>query len=741
MTTAAPGTARRIVSAADLSVFSDPRSVAVVGASADPAKWGYWLARGALRGRHRRTVHLVNARGAEIDGVRAHRSLGELPDAPELVVLCTPALHVPAVVDEALALGVTGFLGITAGIDAAHDEPGLERRLADRIRAAGARLVGPNCLGLYDAASELELAWGSFHPGELGIVSQSGQLGLEIAGLAHHAGLGVARFLSLGNQVDVTAVEALRDLVDHPATKAVVLYLESFVSGRELLSAMGQLHRAGKPVVVLTVGASEASRSAARSHTGALTAATDVVAAACRAAGAVLVDTPAEAVNLAHLLLGSPLPTGRRIAVVSDSGGQGAVAADTLAREGMTVPPLEPATSHALAGILPTAAAVANPVDLAGAGEQDLDSYSRVVDLLLRSGEVDGVVLSGYFGTYGSDTPELQGRELEVIDKLAGSVREHGRPVVVHSMTHDSLSVQTLRANAVPTLLTIDAVARSLSLAARLQEDGTRVSTTAGVDAGAAGAAAASDVAGGPAPAPTALTYAEARGLLAGSGVAFPPARSVGSLDELRAAAAGLRAPYVLKAGWLEHKTEVGGIAVGLPDGEAAAAAYGELVDRLGSGPDGPGAAGSYVLEELDTRRHTVEIIVGCRNDPSFGPVVIVGAGGVEAELHHDLQLALAPVTHDAARHLLSRLRAHRLLTGWRGRPATDLDALADLVVTMSTFLIDHPEVVECELNPVRVGPTGVLAVDALVLAAPHAPREVDRLAPEDPTEPTGVLR
>jgi acyl-CoA synthetase (NDP forming) len=391
--------------------------------------------------------------------------------------------------------------------------------------------------------------------------------------------------------------------------------------------------------------------------------------------------------------------------------------------------------------MLPAAAAVANPVDLAGAGEQDLDSYSRVVDLLLGSGEVDGVVLSGYFGTYGSDTPELQDRELEVIDKLAGSVREHRRPVVVHTMTHDSLSAQTLRANAVPALLTIDAVARSLSLAARLQEAGTRPELVVDVLPAADGP--------GEVAATTALTYADARALLTGAGVAFPPARSVGSLEEVWAAGETLRAPYVLKAGWFEHKTEVGGIAVGLPDVSAAATAYAEMVARLGPGPSGPGEPGSFVLEELDPRPHAVEVIVGCRRDPSFGPVVLVGAGGVEAELHRDLQVSLAPVTHDDALGMLGRLRARALLTGWRGRPATDLDALADLVVTMSLLLVEHPEVVECELNPVRVAPDGALAVDALVLtsAAAHAPgdqpRRPDRPgrpASEHLTDLTGVL-
>ena len=304
-----------------LNVFSDPRSVAVVGASADPAKWGYWLARGALRGAGRRRVHLVNAKGASIEGAASVRSLDELAahgEAPELVVLCAPAASVPAVIDQALAMGTKGFLGITAGIDAAHGEPGLERRLAERIRSAGARIVGPNCLGLYDAATDLELAWGTFAPGHLAVVSQSGQLGLELAGLAAHEGLGVSRFVSVGNQVDVTAAELLDDLVDHEQTRAVVLYLESFADARGLVATMARLRQAGKPVVVLTVGASEASRAAAQSHTGALTAATDVVRAACRAAGASLVETPAQAVELAHLLLGGPLPSGRRVAIVSD---------------------------------------------------------------------------------------------------------------------------------------------------------------------------------------------------------------------------------------------------------------------------------------------------------------------------------------------------------------------------------------------------------------------------------------
>ncbi len=678
----------------DLRVFTDPASVAVVGASADPAKWGHWLARGALRGSARRDVYLVNAGRALIEGTRSVASIDELPQTPELVVLCAPAASIPAVVDAALARGTRGFLGITAGLDAALGDDGAERRMAERIRAAGARLIGPNCLGLYDAAHDLELAWGAFTPGHLAVISQSGQLGLEIAGLAAHAGLGISRFVSVGNQVDVTAVDLLHDLVEDDATRAVVLYLEDFTEGRTLVAAMARLRHAGKPVVVLTVGASEASRMAARSHTGSLTSSTEVVAAACRAAGAVLVETPAQAVDLAHLLLGSPLPRGRRVAVVSDSGGQGALATDTLSRLGLVVPRLSATTSATLAALLPAAAAVANPIDLAGGGEQDLGTYHHVVDTLLASGEVDSVVLTGYFGCYGSDTPSLEQRELEVVETLADGVARYDRPVLVHSMSHDSQVVQSLRARAVPALHTIDAVARSLAHAAQLWEG--RAPRAPVVPAGQ-----------GP-EAGTAVDYLAGRATLAALGVGYPAALPVDSPGELPAVLARLRAPYALKASWLEHRTEARGVVLGLGDLAAAVAALDEMWGRLGPG--------RYVVEEMDTRPDTVELIVGTRRDRSFGPMVLVGAGGVTAELHRDTEVALAPVSEDEAEQMLLSLRSAPLLAGWRGRPATDVRAAARVVAAVSRLLCEQHDIVEAEINPLRVGPDGAVALDTLVL-------------------------
>src|SRR5690606_18081471 len=215
-------------------------------------------------------------------------SVRDVPGELDLVVLCVPAAGVPQVVREALDKGPRGFLGITAGLDRAL-HPGAERELARAIRRRGARIVGPHCLGIYDAATDPQLAWGEFTPGPLGIVSQSGQLGSELANLAAESGLGVSRFVSVGNQVDVTAEEALADLAEHEQTRVVALYVESFIDGRRMIRTLRRLRDAGKHTIVLTVGASEAGRAAARSHTGAMTSALDVVDAACRAAGAIRV--------------------------------------------------------------------------------------------------------------------------------------------------------------------------------------------------------------------------------------------------------------------------------------------------------------------------------------------------------------------------------------------------------------------------------------------------------------------
>jgi acyl-CoA synthetase (NDP forming) len=660
-----------------LGVFHDPASVAVVGASDNRSKWGYWLAAGALSGARRRRVELINRRGGTVCGQPCAARLSDLDEVPQLVALCVPAAHVPDVVAEGLSLGVKGFLGITAGVP---DEP----RLAGTIRAGGARLVGANSLGIVDTATDLRLAWGSFTPGPLAIVSQSGQVGSELALLGARHGLGISRFVSLGNASDVTATELLVDLADHESTKVVAVYLENFANGPALVNALRAL---GKPTLLLTVGGSAASTRLARTHTGSLTSPLEVVDAACRAAGVARVRTPAELIDVARAVLATSPPRGGRVAIIGDSGGQCGIAADVAHTHGLRVPHFSQDIGVALE-------ARHNPVDLAGAGEQDLANYALVTEAVLRSDDVDAAVLTGYFGRYGLDIPAIAEREVAVAQRI-GEIAAQGKPVLAHSMGPDSPAADALWAAGVPTYDRIEPALhalRGLTALGRPTEPPLPHQTR-----------------------PIGVLpdgYWETRQVLVD--VAFPRGlvvRRREDLDQVRK----LTAPYVLKAGWLEHKSEAGGVRTGLSTANELRDAYDKMSDRLGPG--------EYVVEEQDIRPDTVEILVGARQDPDFGPLVVVGAGGTETELHHDVAVELAPVSPATAREMLGRLRCAMLLHGWRGRPPVDIDGLADLVHRVSLLVAASPLVGELELNPVRVGPDGPLAVDALIVPTTRQPQ------------------
>jgi acyl-CoA synthetase (NDP forming) len=613
--------------------------------------------------------------------------ISDLPEVPELVALCVPAAHVDTVVDEALERGVRGFLGITAGIadDAA---------LARKITAGGARLIGTNSLGIYDATTDLQLMWGSLTPGPMAIISQSGQLGSELAAIGRSHGFGVSRFVSVGNQSDVAAMELLAELGTHDATGVIALYLESFAGGEALFETLAMLRSVGKPTVLLTVGASTASSRLARTHTGSLTSAVDVVDAACRAAGVVRVNTPGEVIDVARSLLAAPTARGRRVGVIGDSGGQCGVAADVAAAAGLTVPQFSASLAGDLAQQLPAGAACTNPVDLAGAGERDLQNYARFVEQVIAAGAVDAVVMTGYFGCYGQDIPALAATEVAVAERLGAVVNATGVPVFVHTMAPESATAQALWGNGVPAFGRIES---AMAVAAHLATAQPRpipappcvVARTAPVEPG----------------------YWAARELLSHVGVAFPRAALVHTAADLAEAMRTLQTPVVLKAGWLEHKSEQGGVATDLATPAQVAAVFDEMHARLGEG--------DYVLEEQDVRPDAVEVLVSARRDPQLGPVVVVGAGGTNTEIHRDIRLECAPVSRDTAATMLHSLRSAPLLHGWRGRAAVDLDKLAGLVVTVSELIAQRRDIAEIELNPVRATASGPLAVDALVTTHP----------------------
>jgi acyl-CoA synthetase (NDP forming) len=676
----------------DLTPLFEPRTLAIVGVSADPGKWGYWFARDAALGAHRRRVYLVGRNGGEVHGMPVHRSLSELPEAPELVVLSVPADGLEQAVDDSLAAGARALVAIAAGFAELGEEGAArERALAARVRAAGAALVGPNCLGLFDGAAELQLASTPLPAGPIAFVSQSGNILLEVGLLLEDAGLGFSRAVSIGNQADVGATELVVALGDHDGTRVLGVYCEDFRGGREFVEAA---RTAGKPVVLLTVGRTAAGKRAARSHTGALTSDRDAVEAACRAGGIHLVDTPRALVDTAQALLAPHRPRGRRVAVIGDGGGYGAIASDLLGTRGIELPVLSGRTQAALRAELPPTAPTLNPVDLAGAGEQDVTSFARSTRALLRADDVDAVLFTAYFGGYSTLSDEMRDREVAVAELLADAVAESGKPLVVHTMYSSSPAADRLRAAGVPVYRVIESAVDAL---AALVADGEPPPPQLPLLPAPAAPLSDGD-------------YASARAALAEAGIAFGAARTVGSRTEALAAAGELGYPVVLKTLGVLHKSDVGGVALGLRDERELTAAFEDITDRL--------APEAFSVEAAEDVTAGVELLVGARRDPRFGPLVAVAAGGVHAEVFRDAAVALAPVDEAAAEELVRSLASAPLLTGARGRPPLDVAAAAGAAAALSRFAAAHPEVAEVEVNPLLVRREGAVGLDARIVLA-----------------------
>ena len=679
------------LSARPIRVLFDPASVAVVGASEDTRKWGNWLAQGALRGESHRPAYLVNHRAGEtMLGRRAYRSLDELPDTPDLVVIAVPAAAVDATVTSALAAGARAIVIISASADQA------DAVLAERVRAAGAVMLGPNCLGVLDAGRRLELVPNPLPAGPIGLISQSGNLALELGLLAAPEGLGFSRFASLGNQADLGATDLIAEFAAHEATRLIALYVEDFRDGRAFARAAAAAVRAGKPVVALAIDRAGAGARAVRSHTGALASDGAAIDAAFAAAGIERVRTPRELIDTAQALLRSPAARGRRVAVLADGGGHGSIAAAVAARAGLEVPELSEAVAGPLRDALPAAAGVSNPIDLAGGAEQDVHAFDRIALHLLSCDEVDSLFITGYFGGYAEYSAETAADELHTAELIGAAARRTGRPIVTHTMYPRGAAAQQLRGAGVPVYESVEQAAAALALLAG------RGAWRPGV------------IPELPAPAPPAQGdgYLSARALLAGAGIRFVAHHEVTGAEEAVAAALQLGYPVVLKAlGVATHKSDAGGVVLNIASESALRAAYAGIQAAL--------EPARCTVERMAPLSDGIELLVGARWDPRFGPVALAGSGGLYAEILRDTAVGLAPVNEADAEAMLRSLRIAPLLTGARGRPPFNIAAAAGALTALSRVAAAHPELAELEINPLLVTRTEAIALDARFIRAP----------------------
>jgi len=692
----------------DLRCLFEPTSVAVVGASEDPRKWGNWLARNALLGAHRREVMLVNRRGGHLLEHRAYRSLAELPTPPELVVLAVPAAAFDQAVDQALAAGARAILAVTAGLG--ETGPGgarVEEAVVERVRRAGAVLLGPNCLGVMDSSAELHLVSNPMPSGSIGLISQSGNLALEVAAKAAAAGLGFNRFASIGNQADLDVADLVEDFARAPGVEAIALYCEDFRRGRRFLEAALFAAETGTPVAMIALAGGGAAARAARSHTGAIVSGSVSVTAACRAAGIEQVSTPRELVDLLQGLLAGHPPAGGRLAVLADGGGHGALAGGLAEERALVLPSFASDLAGRLAAATGTSGGTTNPVDLAGAGENDLWSFARVLETVLASEEVDAVLMTGYFGGYGAYGDDLAATETEVAANLGELVTRYDTALLVHSMVAGTPgatpAIDRLRSSRVPVYSDVES---AVAVVARLCERSNR--PPRGLPTVPA-----------PLPGPPNGGYFAARALLSAAGFRLQAARLVRDPLSALAAATELGWPVALKAVSVEHKSDAGGVVLGIEDAAALAAVSADLWARLGPGP--------LSVEAMADTSDGVELLVGCVRDPRFGPVATVGIGGVHAEVLRDVAAALAPLDPGQAEDLIGSLRGASLLTGTRGRQRLDVTAAARSVAILSQVAASHPSVTELEVNPLLVTPSGACGLDArMVVEAPASPHPTE---------------
>jgi acetyl coenzyme A synthetase (ADP forming)-like protein len=702
---------------AAMRAFLGPGSVAVIGASRRRGTVAGELFQNLLAAGFNGPVYPVNPKAPVVQSVVAYPSILEVPGPVDLAVLVVPAPLVVQAARECAAKGVRGIVVISAGFaETGPDGAQRQGELLAVCRAAGMRLIGPNCLGIVntDAEVRLDATFGPIVPlpGRVGFLSQSGALGLAIIDYANALGLGLSSFVSVGNKADISSNDLLSFWEQDERTDLVLLYLESFGNPRKFARIARRVART-KPVLAVKSGRSAAGARATSSHTGALLAASDVtVDALFDQAGVIRTDSLAELFDVASLLANQPIPAGRRVGVVTNAGGPGIMCADACEAGGLEVVQLSPRLQASLAEGLPAEAAVANPVDMLASAPPE--HYRRTVELVAASGEVDAVIAI-FIPPLRTD-PAAVARAVRDAAAAAGAV-----PVLSVVMSSVDPSPEDGDGPRLPRYRFPEDAARALVRAVeyatwRRRPTGTvpELAEARPDEAAALLAAALTD-----GPAPRWLAPDEVARLLACYGVPVAEWRLAGSPEEAATAAAELGGPVALKAvaPRLVHKTEAGAVRLGLAGADQVRAAADDMVEAV--------TAQGYPVEEFLVQRMVgdgVELLVGVVHDASFGPVVACGAGGTAVELLKDVAVRITPLTDLDASEMVRSLQTFPLLDGYRGAPKGDIAALEDLLLRVSALVEAHPTIAELDCNPVRVLPHGVVVVDARVRVEPAAP-------------------
>lgn len=716
------------IRSASLAPFFSPNGIAVIGASRDPDKLGYAVMRNLTQagGGYRGPIYPVNPRAAEVMGLRCYPDISAVPDPVELAVLIIPPALAPRIIEGCGQRGIKAAVVITGGFrEVGPAGAQLEETMVENARRYGMRIMGPNCIGVVDTATPINttIVPGMPPAGHIAFVSQSGALCGSIIDWTIGNRIGFSRLLSIGNEADIHETDLLPFLAADDNSRVIALYLEDVKGGPAFVAALRDA-AARKPVLVLKTGRTDSGRVATASHTGALAGVHAAFRAACKQTGVVEVEREQALFSGAVALAYQPLPTGNRIAIVTNAGGPAAVAADAFEAAGLRLARTSPATQTALRGFLHPDAQLGGPVDMLGGA--DAAQFQSAVAAVLADPAVDGVL--------AMLVPQILSKPLAIVAALDAAARgqaQPAKPLLACLMGKASVEAAHVAAHAVelpPYTFPEDAVEAFSILCRRAQwvrrigeSANQQISELANRRIGETGAArkltASVALAAAQAAGRKTLDAAEARALLEAYGIAVPSEALATTPQEAARLAAQIGYPVVMKliSPDILHKTEVGGVILNVSAARAARAAFTTLIERARAAQPAARLRGVQIQQMV---RGGQEVIVGVKRDPTFGPLVMFGLGGIYVEILADVSFRLAPLTAADAWEMLAEVRSAKLLAGVRGAPPADRAALVDAIVRIGQLAADHPQIAELDLNPLLVlgEGRGVMAVDARMI-------------------------
>jgi acetyltransferase len=688
-----------------LEGFFKPNAVAIVGASATPGKLGFTVLANMIESGYRGTIYPINPKSPFISGIKAYPSMLDLPEVPDLAVIVLPYNAVPNALRECGEKGTKSVVIISAGFREASVE-GAERELEviEIAKKYGIRFIGPNCLGIIDCLTPLNatFAAGTPPPGNISFMSQSGALQTAILDWSLAArDLGFSRFVSLGNKADVNEIDLMYDWVEEPNTRVILAYIEGLPKGPQFIKTAREITRK-KPILVLKSGVTESGSRAVSSHTGSLAGAEKAYDAAFYQSGVLRMNTLEELFSAARAFANQPLLKGDRIAIVTNAGGPGILATDTLERSKMRLARMQRETIQKLEEVLPEAGSAANPVDVLG--DALSDRYAKALELIALDPNVDGILCIV--------TPQAMTEIVETANAIGKLSQRIDKPILGAFMGEERAKAgeDVLASYNIPNYKFPEQAARAFAamrdyIAARDRPNPEIVTyecNRPAVEKVFEQARAENRVSVG---------EMEARAVAEAYGLRLPKSQLATNADEAVAIANEIGYPIVLKIASPDilHKTDVGGVKVGLRSASDVRDAFDLIVYRATRYVPDARIWGCLVQQMVPM--DGVEVLVGMSKDPQFGPLVTFGLGGILVEVLKDVTFRIAPFGRQDAEEMLDEIRARALLEGVRGRPPADREALVDTLLRINQMVTDFPEIVEMDINPLMVYQRGQGAV------------------------------